>query len=138
MKLENEILVNKFGQELVPIESLQEVFNRLDTLDKKTFLNDMVFLIMQSKATDVDIEPAIEESKLKKTYTPCIQLRKGVAKHNLIKIVSLPDNEMSKVYILFLNLFKIAYKRRFEIEKGNPDKWWYWDLSDENIIKHIK
>lgn len=27
-------------------------------------------------------------------------------------------------------LFKIAYTRRFNEEKNDPYKWWYWDLSD--------
>ena len=44
------------------------------------------------------------------------------------------DYELEKVLILLLNLFKIGYNRRFQKEKNNPDKWWYWDLSDDKKI----
>jgi len=60
----------------------------------------------------------------------------GYANHNLQKLVDLPDYELGKVFVLLLSLFKIAYKR-FVMEKNNPDKWWYWDLSDEANINKI-
>lgn len=46
----------------------------------------------------------------------------------------LPNNELRKVIILLLSVFKIAYRRRYEQERDNPDKWWYWDLSDGKKI----
>jgi len=49
----------------------------------------------------------------------------------------LPENELNKTFTLFLSLFKIAYQRRYQEEKNNPDKWWYWDLSDEKKLKLI-
>lgn len=137
MKIEDEILVNKYGQNLILVEQLTEIFDSLDLPQKKSFLNDILYLIMQSKPKDEYIEPAILESKLKTTYTPCILIKKGVANHNLQKILELPENELKKAFILLLSLFKIAYKRRFEIEKNNPNKWWYWDLSDNIKIEMI-
>jgi len=137
MKIENEILVNKYGQDLVNIEYLEPIFSLLDPTNKKLFLNDILYLIMQSKPTDKDIEPAIELSKLKPTYTPCVLIKKGVTNQNLQRLLQLPENELKKTFILLLTLFKIAYKRRFEIEKNNPEKWWYWDLSDNKKIEEI-
>lgn len=137
MKLEHEILVNKYGQELIEIEPLLLIFEDLEIIPKRDFLTDILFLILQSKPKDSDIEPAILESGLKPTYTPCVLLKKGVATHNLNKIIELPENELEKALFLFLSLFRIAYKRRFAIEKNNPDKWWYWDLSDETNISKI-
>ncbi len=137
MKLEDEILVNKFGQGLVAIEQLTEDFSLLEVFQKKEFLNGFLYLIMQSKPKKEDIEPAILESGLKPTFTPCILLKKGVANHDLEKLVNLPENELKKVFVLLLSLFKIAYKRRFAVEKDNPDKWWYWDLSDSEKVKMI-
>jgi len=137
MKREVEILINKHGQGLVSSDILLTKFSSLDLIDKRDMLNDIIYLIMQSKATNKDIHFAIEESKLKPSFTPCILLKKGVESHNLVKIVKLPENEMNKVFLLFLSLFKIAYQRRYQEEKNNSDKWWYWDLSDENKIKMI-
>ena len=137
MKLEDEILVNKFGQGLVAIEQLTEDFSLLEVFQKKEFLNGFLYLIMQSKPKKEDIEPAMLDSGLKPTFTPCILLKKGVANHDLEKLVNLPENELTKVFVLLLSLFKIAYKRRFAVEKDNPDKWWYWDLSDNEKVEMI-
>lgn len=138
MKIEHEILVNKYGQNLVEIEQLKEIFNLFDLNNKKMFLNDLLFLIMQSKPKNEDVEYAIDISKLKPTYTPCVLIKKGVENHNLQKLLELPENELLKAFVLLLSLFKIGYKRRFEIEKNNIDKWWYWDLSDNKNIEKIK
>ncbi|WP_417942652.1 DUF5958 family protein [Flavobacterium sp. RS13.1] len=137
MELLNEIQVNKFGQGLIQINDLSNIFSLLTLNEKKEFLNDILFLIMQSKPKEEDIENAIEESNLKKTYTPCILIKKGVANHNLKKLLELPENEINKSFILLLHLFKISYNRRFEIEKDDVNKWWYWDLSDDKKVKTI-
>jgi hypothetical protein len=137
MKLEQKILINQYGQDLVHIDILVSLFTEMDKNLQKAFFVDFLDLIQQSKPRDEDIEVAIIESKLKPTYTPCIMLKKGVANHNLQKIINLPENELRKVFILFLSLFKIAYSRRFKEEKNNPDKWWYWDLSDNRNINAI-
>ncbi len=138
MKREEEIFINKYGQGLVSNEELQNNFKTLDLSKKRDFLTDMIFVIMQSKPNDNDIEVAILESKLKSTFTPCILLKKGVASHNLTKIIELPEDELNKALLLFLSLFKIAYQRRFNLEKNNPDKWWYWDLSDELKLDELR
>lgn len=139
MKIEDEILINKYGQELVEIDSLLNLFLGFDLSYQKIFLHEILHLILQSNPNDEDIESAITHSRLKSTYTPCVLLRKGVSYHNLKKMIDLPENELKKVFVLFLSLFKIAYRRRFIIEKNNLDKWWYWDLSDKvNIDKILR
>ncbi|QIU95661.1 DUF5958 family protein [Bacteroides faecium] len=140
MTLEQELLINQYGQNLVPIETLVEDYNKiLEPDDRKMYLNHLVSLIIQSKSEDSDISRAIENSHLRETFTPCVLLKKGGTKyHNLRKIIELPDYELEKALVLFLNLFKIGYNRRFQKEKNNPDKWWYWDLSDENKLDSIK
>lgn len=137
MKLEHEILVDKYGQELVATEKLLNLFVSFDMSSQKVFLNEILYLILQSKPKEEDIEPTIISSGLKSTYTPCVLLKKGITNHNLEKLVNLPDNELTKAFILLLNLFRIAYKRRFAVEKNTPEKWWYWDLSDEANINRI-
>jgi hypothetical protein len=137
MKLEQEILVNQYGQDIIHIDTLVLLFTGMHKNFQKAFFVDLINLIQQSKPVDEDIELAIVESNLRPTYTPCIMLKKGVANHNLQKLINLPDNELQKVFILLLSLFKIAYRRRFKEEKNNPDKWWYWDLSDNEKINTI-
>lgn len=134
--LKEVILVNKFGQDLIRVNELLKLYSHFDLNSKRSFLQEINSLILQSKPKKEDIEPAILESGLKSTFTPCVLLKKGVANHNLVKLVNLPKNELTKAFVLLLSLFRIAYKRRFLVEKDNPDKWWYWDLpKDENIKK---
>ena len=137
MKLEDQILVNRFGQGLIAIDQLTTGFRLLELMTKKKFLNELLFLIMQSKPEEGDIEPAIIKSDLKSTFTPCVLLKKGVANHNLKKIINLPEYELTKAFVLLLNLFKVAYERRFINEKDNPHKWWYWDLSDHEKLEKV-
>ena len=134
MNLRQEIEVNQFGQGLIGHDFLLLKFTPLDVKRKRELLVDMEWLILQSKVQESDIEPSIKLSDLKPTYTPCVMIRKGLDSGNLRKIIGLPEDELWKVYQLFLYLFKAGYERRFNAEKGDPNKWWYWDLgSRENI-----
>lgn len=137
MDLQDEVLINLFGQNRANTEAVFDRYNVLDVNSKKKYLNDLLFLILQSKPLLTDIEIAITESKLKPTFTPCVLLHKGVSRHNLEKILELPEEEHEKVLRLFLSLFKVAYQRRFEIEKNDPNKWWYWDFSNEENYRII-
>jgi hypothetical protein len=137
MTIEQEILTNQYGQGLTHIDSLVSLFLEMKKESQKDFFLNLIDLIQQSKPLYEDIELAIQESKLKPTYTPCIVLQKGVESHNLIRIINLPESESPKALILLLNLFKVAYQRRFIEEKNNPDKWWYWDLGDKKKLSTI-
>lgn len=139
MSLNQDILINQYGQNLVLIEVLVDGYKILAPSDRRIYLYHLITLIIQSKCEDLDISQAIENSCLKETLTPCVLLKKGGVKYyNLKKIVELPDYELEKALILLLNLFKIGYNRRFQKEKNNPDKWWYWDLSNEKTVNLIK
>lgn len=138
MKREYEISLNQYGQGLISIEKIQSIFNTFSKNDKLCFLKGLINLIQQSKVQDSDIEPAIVHGDLKPSYTACVMIKKGGSKtYNLLKLLDLPEYEMGRSLILLLNLFQIAYLRRFLIEKNNPDKWWYWDLSDPQTVEKI-
>ncbi|WP_411898093.1 DUF5958 family protein [Elizabethkingia occulta] len=137
MTLEYEILFNKYGQDIILPEVLISNFLEACEDEQKDFFNHLLLLIQQSKAENQDIEEAIKNSGLKSTYTPCVVLKKGIEMNNLTKISKLPNHEKLKSFRLLLELFKIAYKRRFELEKGNTYKWWYWDLSDPITEKKV-
>ncbi len=104
MNLEQDMLINQYGQNLVVIEVLVSNYKMLKGDDKRKYLYHLASLVIQSKSEDLDISQAIENSHLKKTFTPCVLLEKGGIKyHNLRKIIELPDNELEKVLILLLN-----------------------------------
>ena len=137
MKIEIEILINKYGQGLIPLSVLQEEFDAYSLYQKRSFLQEMSFLIIQSKPKEEDVDLAIKKEKLKSGYTPCVLLKKGISSYNLERVINLPENEMGKIFILFMGIFKIAYIRRFKEEMNNINKWWYWDLSDNGNVERI-
>ena len=137
MKFEIEILINKYGQGLIPLIVLQEKFEAYSLCQKRSFLQEMSFLIIQSKPKEEDVDLAIKKEKLKRGYTPCVLLKKGISSYNLERVINLPENEMGKIFILFMGIFKIAYIRRFKEEMNNINKWWYWDLSDNSNVERI-
>lgn len=138
MKIREEILINQYGQFLVDENEILIYFNGLIEVRKIQYLLDLVELILQSKPRSCDIKIAIENSKLRPTYTPCVLLAHGGIKyHNLKKIVDLPSSEKLKTLVLFLNLFRVSYQRRFVEEGDKCNKWWYSDLSDERNVELI-
>lgn len=143
MNLNEEIQINQWGQNLKEINHFIDFFSELSLIEKRQYLMDLSYLILQSKPENTDIDEAINSSGLKQTYTVCIVLKKnGLKLFSFEKAINLPDNELNKCLILFLYLFRISYLRRYEKEKNNTDKWWYWDLSIEkninNILENIK
>lgn len=137
MSLREEVAINQFGQGSCSIKELTHRFAQLDELEKKQQLYDLTFLLIQSNPLDSDIEQAIIDSSLKPTYTPCVVLKAHRMSVGLSRVISLPYDELDKAYKLLLHLFKIAYLRRFKEEKGAPDKWWYWDLSNADLVQEI-
>lgn len=143
MNLNEEIQINQWGQNLKEINHFIDFFSELSLIEKRQYLMDLSYLILQSKPENTDIDEAINSSGLKQTYTVCIILKKnGLKLFSFEKAINLPDNELNKCLTLFLYLFRISYLRRYEKEKNNTDKWWYWDLAIEkninNILENIK
>lgn len=139
MKIKEEILINKYGQYLINENDILVYFNKLTDIQKKEYLLDLIELILQSKPMYSDIDAVIKSSQLRPTYTACVLIRKGIKYSILKKIAELPSFEQSKSLVLFLNLFRIAYQRRFDEEKKQCNKWWYSDLSDEkNVISILE
>ncbi len=97
MNINEQIVINKFGQDLLPFPEVLNIFQSKDKENKKKFLTDLAFLIIQSKSTDSDIDSAIELGKLKPTFTPCVKIRKGIKGNVLQELIDLPDNETEKV-----------------------------------------
>ncbi|MBN8684311.1 MAG: hypothetical protein J0L99_16810 [Chitinophagales bacterium] len=137
MPSKNDILINQYGQGLIGSEPFIAAMSQMEEAQKKLFWDELLFLILQSKPEATDIAPAIEASGLKPTFTPCVLLQKGVKPHHLRKIIELPEAESDKALLLLLSLFKIAYQRRYLLEKNDPNKWWYWDLSDSANLEKL-
>lgn len=137
MTLEEEIILNQFAQSVRTSDDLLKRFSKFTADNKRIFLIGLSYLIFQSKPIDEDVESAIDESNLKPTFTPCVLLRTHRLVIGIPKVINLPHDELNKSYVLLLHLFKCAYLRRYEVEKGTNDKWWYADLSDPEFVHSL-
>lgn len=137
MNIEQKIELNLFGQGLINVEKLKDTFNMFNEEYQRQYLEKLILLIIQSKPLETDLDNAIIQSKIKSTFTPCVILKNGLIKKNFIKVLNLPKNELDKAFIILVYIFKIAYLRKFEIEKNNPTKWWFWDFTEENNLKKL-
>lgn len=144
--IKTEIYINQLSQN---IKSQQEGITWFDGLSddlQLEVLRKIVYFILQASARGKDVKTAIEDSKLKSTFTSCQLLLKAylhepegnrLLSAQLAKIVNLPSNERHKSFILLISLFRIADKNKRA--KGlEPDRyWWHQDLSDEQIVAKI-
>lgn len=138
MNLNEEISVNQWGQSLEDIDYFIDFFSELPLVEKRQYLMNLSYLILQSKPEDKDIDEAINLGGLRQTYTACILLKKnGLKLFSFEKTINLPENELIKCLTLFLYLFRVSYLRRYEEERNDANKWWYWDLSDNKNIDKI-
>lgn len=138
MKTSDVILINQFAQGIVPESIVIERFDKSSLMERQTLLNGTEIMMSQAKPVMEDIDIAIGESGLKKSFTACVMMRKGLVHHNLVRMYDLPEIELRRFFILMLFVFRIAYNRRLNIEPdSNIRKWWYWDLSKEENVQNI-
>lgn len=138
MNLEQAIQFNQFGQDVYGETKLISQFESLGIESKRSMLKDIENLIIQSKSTTDDIDKAISKSGLKPTFTPCVIIKKGLNYGDFQKIIGLPENELTEAFRLFIYLFKEGYHRRYLEEKDAPNKWRYWDLSNDENLERIR
>lgn len=53
------------------------------------------------------------------------------------RTVYMPTGEYGPANRFLLYLFKVTYQRQFALENGNPENWWYWDLSSPEIAQGL-
>ena len=138
MNLDQEIMFNQFGQGVYEDHEIIRQFESLKIEGKREMMREVENLIIQSKSTIDDIDVAIGKSGLKHTFTPCVIIKKGLNHGNFQKIINLPESELIKAFKLFIYLFKEGYYRKYSQERGDPNKWWYWDLSKNENLEKIK
>lgn len=136
--IDNDIIINQFGQNLSSITEVVNYYNSLDEYNKEDFINKLLFFIIQLKPNDEIINDAIKFGGLKETFTPSVLIKKGINYNNLNRIKNLPVNEFQKSLSLLLSLFYISYQKEFSKENYSPNKWWFNDLSNKEDVLKIK
>lgn len=143
MNLEEEIIINQFGQGVRSVADLLDEFTQLDEDQRRSRFVHFYCQVCDFRLADSDIEQALADCSLKVTDPTYDYLKLHRLKTGLKGIIWIPDTGnppeggLGKPYELLLRLFKKDFQRRFELEKENPSKWWYWDLSNQEISQGI-
>jgi hypothetical protein len=90
MTIAEEVALNQFGQGLTSHTSLLVPFHHMTESAQREHLTYLVFLLLQSRAVDADIEQGLLASALKRTYTPCVLLRKFGIQQGIPRLLKLP------------------------------------------------
>jgi hypothetical protein len=133
-----ELLVIKYAQDLVDFDLFySSVFLRLNTDEKKRFLNDLIDLAFITGIKDDDYEAVVAESQLDRS-NPCMTKMNGKIELSDLRNVASPSTaELKDALKLLLTLFKVGYSRKYKIHRKDPPTWWYRDLSKAAVIDDL-
>lgn len=126
-----EIMINRISQNIVTIDNGIVWFESFDSIKQLDIIRKLHYVIIESGVQNEDVELAISNSGLKKTFTPCVLLRNGDFRIQVAKLLKLPINEYRKIFILLISLFSITDGRRFEkVCQGKCNHWWHNYIKD--------
>lgn len=121
-----KIFLNQLAQGLISKNTGENWFTKLAPKLQLEVLRELIIYTLQAGATENDIDNAINMSKLKHTYTPCVLLKNGRLNIQLSKLVKLPAAEYLKSFSILISLFSIADSRRFNNQcKNGCSHWWH-------------
>lgn len=121
-----EININRAAQGFITNDEIVKWFKFLSPESKKEALSNLVYCATQAHPTKEEVELAISSSKLKPAFTPCVILKSvNIPEKSFHRIISLPEDEQEKSFILLLSLFALADKRRRETHciNGCSHEW---------------
>ncbi len=122
---ENERLINKLAQGLMPIEDGIKLFANASELDKTEIMKALNLCVFQSHPTESDIEKGILLSGLKPTYSPCVIVTRKPFNEARAKAMGLKGIDRERAFLLFVSIFLVADQRRRETEckDGCSHEW---------------
>lgn len=145
MKIEDEIYLNKVSQGLEPLDGAIDWLLGQPDSRQVDILRSLAVMIAQAGVLGTDVDPAIAQSGLKSTFTPCRVLSAAVRRDpagnreltsSLWTVAGLPSDERTKSFKLFVALLDIADSRRKAAEK-TCHHWWHRDLSNDDVVSEI-
>jgi hypothetical protein len=124
-----ELKINQIAQGVVSWDAGVEWFETCAEAERNLILRELGFIVSQAHPLVAEVQPAIEESGLRSTFTPCVlALKSNPPERAIHKIISLPEPERLKSFKLLLALFSIADRRRRSTvcKGGCTHEWHNW------------
>lgn len=140
--IQEEVILNQYAQGIKPLSELLEWYNSFDVDKKRSILIEIWSLANQAGVEEDDVENARITVGLKVTHVPVRMLysEKLPFKSRGFKIADLKGKEQIQAFLMILNCFAIAERRRksrCDAEKQNCNHWWHQDLSNPKLIQEI-
>jgi len=122
---EIELNINKFAQNKLTDSEIIDWFNHFDLSQQKMVCDKLAMFLQQSHPSKDLIDLGIKTAPIKDSMTPVVLFRTQTLKNAINKIEKLPDSELSKSFVVMLNIFKIAdtHRRETECKNGCTHEW---------------
>ncbi|MFB6447393.1 DUF5958 family protein [Bradyrhizobium tunisiense] len=139
LNVDEEILLNQLAQGIASASEGEAWFGAQSDDNKRRLLRGLNSFILQASPKPEDVAAAIAESQLKPTLTPCVLIAMPNLPVQLAKLATLPEFELPRVFRLLIKLLAAADgRRRKEQPLDHINHWWHTDLSDPDVVNHIK
>ncbi|GAB3543870.1 DUF5958 family protein [Spirosoma fluminis] len=138
MSLEEEIQAYQFAQGVRSEADLVSRFNKEDEELKAMWLFDVSSLLFRLGPFDADTEQFISTASMTPT-DPGAQLirRSSYQGGHLRFVLDTSGNGLVKSHETLPIVFKAVYERITPSESDKSIKWWYWDLSCNEVVQAI-
>ena len=129
------LYLNRVAQHLIEDAEALASFQCLTIEQRAKTIQSLGIMTQQAHPTLAEATAAIDAGGLKKTFTPCRMLLNDNLDSQTTRLWQLPNSELDKSFILLINLYRIADKRR-RVECGDEcNHWWHQDLTDEDVMQ---
>ncbi|GAB4040557.1 DUF5958 family protein [Spirosoma gilvum] len=136
MQLAKELRVVQFGQGVGVDAELVSQFQHLRQRDKTMLFYNLGGFLQDVSPTEADVDQVNDMQEQLGVDLPASDL-KGHWSAIMRHILFMPGDNSDSLIILLLYLFRIAYQRQYALQRGKPDDWWYWDLSNPETVQAI-
>jgi hypothetical protein len=130
MKVSELVILVKYAQGLIVIDSFLDFFTRKNNEEQRIFLQEMIQLIRELRGTDREIAIASPKTVPEIDTEYSEKLWSCLLDNNSSDIVTLLNNDSKMNCRLLLHFFSEVYKDAYK-ENSHEDlkKFWYWDFS---------
>lgn len=120
-----DLILNAAAQNLIDRDDAAIWFGQRNSQIQNNILCRLAYLCLQAHPVPQEIDAAIDESKLKPTFTPCVLMRSHTISVAIRIITDLPNSENIKSFRLLISLLAISDRRRREAEcvDGCSHEW---------------
>lgn len=109
---ERELKINAIAQGILSLDEGLKWFDGESAASRADIMRSLDLCVFQSHPSIDDIEMGIKKSGLKESYSPCVLIRNKPFNQVRQKILSMPEVDLRRSFILLISVFSVADSRR--------------------------